>query len=72
VGRFRAWSKVLGLIIRTFSCFVCAWEGTEDELVELAGSIWDYTEHYACPNCWYNYGEDNTKFYIEEKYYEDK
>lgn len=35
-----------------YKCTVCGWIGKEEDLVELAGYLWDYTEHEACPECW--------------------
>ena len=43
-----------------YKCTVCDWEGTEEELIELAGYLWDYTEHNACPRCWKKYAIDSS------------
>ena len=43
-----------------YKCIVCDWIGEEEELIELAGYLWDYTEHKACPKCWKEDALDNS------------
>ncbi len=42
-----------------FKCYICGWVGRAGELIELAGYLWDYTEHESCPNCWNEHALDS-------------
>lgn len=40
-----------------YKCEKCGWVGEEPK--ELAGYLWDYEMHDACPVCWENDAIDN-------------
>jgi hypothetical protein len=48
-----------------YLCTICGWIGEEEELVELTGYLWDYTEHKACPRCWEEDALDNSVTKVE-------
>jgi hypothetical protein len=46
-----------------YECDRCGWIGRDP--VELAGDLWDYTNHEACPICWEKDAVDNPVYAYE-------
>ena len=52
--------------IELYYCKECGWVGTEDQVEMIAGYLWDYDDHEACPNCWEKDCSDNPVDWLSE------